>query len=133
MIYVSLVKSNNNQFNVQFGDQDLALPAPSHVRLQMMGTEARVAVLDGNLHIAEASGNVVDVPKKKTVTFDLLQHQQPTVAKDILPEPFDSWDQTATGYHSRVANMSAFNGSPYRTASTTWPITARSRAVAAGV
>jgi hypothetical protein len=112
MAYVSLMKSSNNQFNLAFGDQNLALPAPTHVRLQLSGTEANLAVLDGNLHIAEASGATLDIPKKKTVTFDLMQHQQPVVAKDIAPEPYDSWDQTAVGYHSRVAN-SAFNNSPY--------------------
>ena len=113
MAYVSLVKSNNNQFNLMFADQNLLLPAPSHIRLQLDGTEARVAVLDGNLQIADTSGAVVNVPKKKTVTFDLLQHQQPTVAKDVLPEPYDSWDHNAVDYHARVANYSAFNGSPY--------------------
>lgn len=113
MAYVSLMKSNSNQFNLLFGDQNLALPAPSHIRLQLSGTEARLAVLDGDLRVAESSGTV-DVPKKKTVTFDLLQHQQPEVSKDILPEPYDEWDHDATGYHSRVANSSAFNGSPYQ-------------------
>jgi len=113
MAYVSLVKSNANQFNLAFGDQNLALPAPSHVRLQLSGTEGRLAVLDGNLHITAASGAALDVPKKKTVTFDLLEHQQPMVARDIAPEPYDSWDQTSVGYHSRAANYSAFNGSPY--------------------
>jgi len=113
MAYVSLVKSNNNQFTLAFGDHNLPVPAPSHIRLQLSGTEARLAVLDGNLHIAEASGTTLDVPKKKTVTFDLMQHQQPAVAKDILPEPYDSWDQTSAGYHARVANVSGFNGSPY--------------------
>ena len=108
MAYVSLMKSSNNQFNLTFGDQNLALPSPSHIRLQMLGTEAKLAVLDGNLHMA-----ALDASKKKTVTFDLLQHQQPTVAKDILPEPYDEWDQTSSGYHARTANMSAFNGSPY--------------------
>lgn len=112
MAYVSLLKSNGNQFNLQFGDQDLSLSAPAHIRLQLDGTEARMAVLDGNLHMTAASGPM-DVNKKKTITFDLLQHQQPTLAKDVLPEPYDEWDQTSTGYHSRVANVSAFNGSPY--------------------
>lgn len=113
MAYVSLVKSKDNQFNLAFGDQNLALPAPSHIRLQLSGTEARLAVLDGNLHLAEASGTTLDVPKKKTVTFDLLQHQQPEIAKDIAPEAYDDWDHTATEYHARVANVSGFNGSPY--------------------
>lgn len=113
MAYVSLVKSNNNQFNLMFGDQNLALPTPAHIRLQLSGTEARLAVLDGNLHVADASGAVLDVTKKKTVTFDLMQHQQPTMAKDVLPEPYDSWDHNAVDYHARVANFSGSNGSPY--------------------
>ncbi len=113
MAYLSLMKSGNNQFNLTFADQNLALSSPSHIRLQLNGTEAKLAVLDGNLHAADASGAALDVNKKKTVTFDLLQHQQPTVAKDILPEAYDEWDQTSSGYHARAANMSAFNGSPY--------------------
>ncbi len=113
MAYVSLVKSNNNQFNLMFGDQDLALPAPSHIRLQLSGTEARLAVLDGNLRLTPSSGAPVDVSKKKTITFDLLQHQQPQVAKDIAPEPYDSWDHSAVDYHARAATFSAFNNSPY--------------------
>ncbi len=113
MAYVSLVKSNNNQFNLMFGDQKLAVPAPSHIRLQLAGTEARLAVFDGNLRLTDASGAMLDVPKKKTATFDLLQHQQPTVAKDVLPEPFDAWDHNAVDYHARVANVSGFNNSPY--------------------
>jgi len=113
MAYISLVKSKTgNEFNLLFGEQKLALPQGSHIRLQLDGAEARMAVLDGSLRLDEQSG-ALDVPKKKTVTFDLLEHQQPTVAKDILPEPYDSWDQSAAGYHARVANYSAFNGSPY--------------------
>lgn len=112
MAYVSLIKGSANQFELLFGDQKLALPAPAHVRLQLLGTEAKLAVLDGSLRLEGPTG-MMDVSKKKTVTFDLLQHQQPALAKDIPPEPYDEWDQTATGYHSRVANSSAFNGSPY--------------------
>jgi hypothetical protein len=113
MAYISLVKSKTgNEFNLLFGQQKLALPPGGHVRLQMDGTEARLAVLDGSLRIEEQAG-IMDVSKKKTVTFDMLEHQQPTLAKDILPEPYDSWDQSSAGYHSRVANYSAFNGSPY--------------------
>jgi len=113
MAYVTLMKSNNNRFNLTFGDQNFALPSPAHIRLQLSGTEARLAVLDGNLHLTEASGAVLDVSKKKTVTFDLMQHQQPEIAKDILPEPYDSWDHDAAGYHQRAANFSGVNGSPY--------------------
>ena len=112
MAYVSLVKSNNNQFNLTFGEQTLPLPAPAHIRLQLSGTEARLAVLDGNLRLTDSSGAVQEVGKKKTLTFDLMQHQAPQLAKDVLPEPYDSWDHDAVGYHQRVANFSGVN-SPY--------------------
>jgi hypothetical protein len=113
MAYVSLLKSNGNQFNLTVGEERLALSAPSHFRVHLLGTEAEMAVLDGNLHVVNGAGVALDVPKKKTITFDLMQHQQPTVAKDVAPEAFDSWDHTAVDYHSRIANVSAFNGSPY--------------------
>jgi hypothetical protein len=112
MAYVSLVKSGGNEFNLLFGSQKLPLPPGSHIRLQMDGTEARVAVLDGALRVDGSTG-ALDVPRKKTVTFDLMEHNGPAVAKDILPEPLDSWDQTAAGYHSRVANLTGLNGTPY--------------------
>jgi hypothetical protein len=113
MAYVSLIKSHGgNEFTLMFGDQKLALPAPSHIRLQLSGTEARLAVLDGGLRVDGPNGPL-DVSKKKTVTFDLMDHQPPEVARDILPEAFDSWDHDSVGYHARVANASMFNGSPY--------------------
>ena len=112
MAYVTLIKGRNNEFHLLFGEQNLSLPTPSHVRLQLNGTEANLAVLDGSVRIEGTSG-VMDIPKKKTVTFDLLEHQKPTLSKDVLPEAYDSWDETATGYHAKVANASAFNGSPY--------------------
>jgi hypothetical protein len=112
MAYVTLIKGKADEFHLLFGDQNLALPTPSHIRLQLIGTEAKLSMLDGALQFNGQSGTM-DVGKKKTITFDLLEHQQPTVAKDVPPEPYDAWDQSSTGYHARVANSSAFNGSPY--------------------
>jgi hypothetical protein len=107
-----MIKGRGNEFHLLFGEQDLALSSPSHIRLQLNGTEANLAVLDGSVRIDGTSG-MMDIPKKKTVTFDLLEHQKPTLSKDVLPEAYDSWDESATGYHAKVANSSAFNGSPY--------------------
>jgi hypothetical protein len=112
MAYVSIVKAKPNEFNLLFGEQKVSLPTPSHVRLQLDGTEARLSVLDNNLRIEGQSGTM-DVSKKKTITFDLMEHQQPEIAKDILPEPYDEWDQSSSGYHARAANYSAYGGSGY--------------------
>jgi hypothetical protein len=113
MAYISLVKTKTpNEFNLLFGEKKLALQPGSHIRLHMDGVEARLAVFDGSVKV-DGESAALDVPKKKTVTFDLLEHKQPAIAKDILPEPTDSWDQTNTGYHARAASFGAFGNSPY--------------------
>ena len=62
MAYVSLVKSNNNQFNLTFGEQTLPLPAPAHIRLQLSGTEAPSdadKVLGVNFVVRTAPGSTI--------------------------------------------------------------------------
>lgn len=110
--YVSLMKTPANQFNLLFGQQSLRLTASSHVRLRVDGTEAKLAVLDGTLHV-EGPAGAMDVPRKKTVTFPMLDASEPTVAKDVAADPLDSWDHNAAEYHARSASMSALSNSPY--------------------
>ena len=111
--YVSLVKtSQENEFNLMFSDRKLKLLHASHVRLQLDGAEAKFAVLDGIVRIDGADGPI-DVAKKKTVTFSLQDQAQPMIAKNISADPFDTWDQNATGYHARTAAYTAMGSTPY--------------------
>jgi hypothetical protein len=110
--YVSLMKTPGNEFNLSFGEQNLRLPAASHVRLEVGGDEARLAVLEGTVHVESAAG-VMDVPRKKSVTFEMNQSSMPTVAKAFTASPFDAWDHNAVEYHSQLANSSPLSGSPY--------------------
>ena len=119
MVYVSLLKTRGNEFNLLFGQQKLELPPASHIRLQVDGTEARLAVLDGTLRIDGPSG-AMDVSKNRTITFNLQGHgqdqngAQPTIAKNVESYlEFDSWDQKAAKYHAQTAPVSALNSSPY--------------------
>ncbi|MGB6689496.1 MAG: DUF6600 domain-containing protein [Terracidiphilus sp.] len=112
MAYVSMVKSPGNEFNLLFGEQTVRLPALSHVRLQMEGTEAKLAVLDGALRVDGPSGEI-DVPRKKTVTFSMAESTEPTVTKEVAASDFDSWDHNEAEYHERFAQTSALSGSPY--------------------
>lgn len=112
MAYVSLMKTPGNEFNLLFGEQNLRLPGSSHIRLQLEGTEAKLAVLDGTVHI-EGPAGVEDVPRKKTVTFPAVDSSELTVAKDVAADPLDSWDHNAVEYHSRFASTSYASGSPY--------------------
>lgn len=110
--YVSLIRSKANEFTLLFGQQKLNLPSGSHVRLAMGESEAKLAVLDGNLTVNGESG-AMEVPHKKTVTFNLEGQDGATVAKDIDHEAFDSWDSDSSKYHARSAAFMNSSYSPY--------------------
>ena len=123
IVYLSLLKTRGNEFTLLFGQQKLELPPASHIRLQIDGPEAKLAVLDGTLHIDGPSGGpsgAMDVSKNKTITFGLQgqgQDQsgaQPTIAKNVESYlQLDSWDKKAAEYHSGAPPVSALNSSPY--------------------
>ncbi len=111
--YVSLLKTRGNEFNLLFGQQKLQLPPSSHIRLQIDGAQATLAVLDGTVRIDGPAGPT-DVSKKNTVTFQLQDQAEPTMAKNVVPEALDSWDKDAAARHAQAGagSLSAFN-SPY--------------------
>jgi FecR protein len=111
LAYVSLLKSPGNEFTLLFGERKLDLPPATHIRLDLEGVDARLAVLDGTVRLDGATGPV-DVTKKKTVTFAMMDQSQPTVMKDMASSELDSWDHDAAGYHARAASNSMMS-SPY--------------------
>lgn len=112
MAYVSLMKTSDNQFNLLFGQRSLELPPASHVRLQMEGSEAKLAVLGGAVQIKGSEG-LVEVPHKRTVSFALTGSPEPEVAKSVESNPFDAWDHNADEYHARRAMVSSLRSTPY--------------------
>jgi len=112
LAYVSLVKSQGNDFHLLFDRREIALPPGTHVRLTLDDAQARLAVLDGSLKIDAPSGDV-NVNHKETATFHLADERPPSVMNEIASDPFDSWDKDAASYHSRTATMSAFGNAPY--------------------
>lgn len=112
MAYVSLMKTPANKFNLLFGQQNIELPPSSHVRLQLEGTEAKLAVLGGALEVKGPEG-LVGVPHKSTITFPLTDSSEPTVAKSVVSNPYDAWDHNADEYHARLATVGTLNSTPY--------------------
>ena len=110
-VYVSMVKTKANEFNLLFGSQKIELTPSSHIRLELGDNQAQLAVLDGDLRIQGPSG-AQDISKKKTVTFQLQAQNQTEVAKDVTEEPFDTWDKQSAEYHARTASFNGSNGSP---------------------
>ena len=114
--YISLVKAQSskapaNQFELMFGSRKLELDPATHLRLDLAGSEAKLAVFDGTVRVPGGNG-AVEIGKKKTATFQIFDENEPAVAKEITSSPYDAWDKNAASYHSAVAGMSAFS-SPY--------------------
>ncbi len=112
MAYVSLMKTEGNEFNLLFGQRSLELPPASHVRLEMEGSQAELAVLGGDVEIKSPEG-LLEVAHKKTITFALAGSGAPTVARSVERSPFDDWDHNSVEYQERRASMSALNSTPY--------------------
>jgi len=112
MVYASLVNTKGNEFTLTFNQQKVQLQPSSHVRLQLLPTEAKLAVMEGSALVDGPSGTT-EIGKKKTLTFDLANQHQPVEAKNVASEPFDSWDHNNADYHKTFASLSAFGNSPY--------------------
>lgn len=115
--YVSLVKASGktaNVFDLAFGKQrNIQLQPDTHVRLEVDGQQAKLAVLSGTVHLDGLNG-AADVARKHTATFALAGDAQPAVAKGIVSDSLlDTWDKQLDQYHSRVASLNRFGGVPY--------------------
>jgi hypothetical protein len=113
MVYVSLVSTKGNHFEVKFGQEAMSLPPDSHIRLQVGPTEASLAVMHGEVAVTNPAGSTM-VGKNRTATFQFSSTQtEPVVEKSYTEEATDRWDSDATQYHKSFANASSFGGTPY--------------------
>jgi hypothetical protein len=111
-VYVSLINTKGNEFLVNAGQQKISLPPDSHIRLQLAGNQAELAVMHGTAELEQAS-ETTPVEKKRTMTFNLDGQGQPVVAKSVAEAPLDDWDKNAAQYHQTFANTASFGNSPY--------------------
>jgi len=113
MAYVNFQGAKNDEFAVTFGQQKLTLPRPVHLRIETEASKAAVAVFKGQVQIS-TPGGPVDVSKNETATFDLAHGDRETLAKNVEPSPYDSWDKQQEQYYDRYAsNGSVGSTSPY--------------------
>jgi hypothetical protein len=116
MVYVSLVKKETGDFTVEFGLrehlQKLQVPPSGHIRLQVNGAGAQLAVLGGSVPVNGANGPA-DISRNHTVSFTSAGVDNPAVTKKVAAESFDAWDRQSAAYHARTATLSALGKAPY--------------------
>jgi len=112
--YLNFSGAKDDQFGMSFGREKFALINPAHLRVQMSDTQVTLAVFKGEVQVEGPSGTV-SVDKKQTVTFDLANHDTYELAKNLEPDPYDTWDKQQEQYHerymSRAGSYSSY--SPY--------------------
>ena len=113
-IFVSLTKGKaNNNVNVTFGKETLALGPAAHIELALNGTQPRLDVLDGTVQ-AVSGATTTTVGRKKALLFDPANSAAPTVVSKNEKGDYDAWDKQAVDYHERMApSGNSFAGVPY--------------------
>jgi len=110
--YANFAGTKKNQLTLTFAREHIAFAKPSHLRLEVVRDKAMVAVLAGEVQVAGASG-VVELEKKHSVVFDLMNQDQYKVAKNVEEGTYDAWDKQEDQIHQRDLQKTAVNNSPY--------------------
>jgi hypothetical protein len=111
--YVNFTGTKNDEFTLAFAHETVVLMHAAHLRAEMRDTEATLAVFKGEVEVEGPSGTV-EVGKKQSATFDLADQDRSTLATNLEPDPYDSWDKEQEQYHQRYTSNNLYNGySPY--------------------
>lgn len=108
-VYFNISRDKEDEFQAQFGRDQVSVPKSASFRIDMAKDQARLAVSKGDVEVQGPSSSV-KVAKDKTATFDLTGDKS-TLAKGVVPEPFDSWNKDESKYQQQYTS----GGSPYRT------------------
>jgi hypothetical protein len=110
-VYVSLEKAKDVEFTLTMGKARISVRPGTHLRLDMTGPKAELAVISGTASVEAEGGAPVEVGKKQTMTLDLAGAGQGEVAKGVYESAYDEWDKDAVKYHQRYMKTSANAGS----------------------
>jgi hypothetical protein len=110
-VYVSRENTKADEFTlVASGAKKIAVQPSTHMRLELDGAKAEIAVFSGNVAV-DGSGAPQMVGKKQTLTLDVADPGSPVeLAKKVEEGPFDGWDKDAQQYHDRYAKGNALLG-----------------------
>ncbi|HEY3990755.1 MAG TPA: DUF6600 domain-containing protein [Acidobacteriaceae bacterium] len=101
-IYVSLTKGKQNNINVTFGHETLALGPSAHIELALTGKQPRLDVLDGTVQAINGA-TTTTVSRKKALLFDAANSSAPSLLSKNEKGPYDVWDKQAVEYHQHLA------------------------------
>lgn len=112
------IGSHAGNFRVTVAGQELTVPHDSQFRLDADKGQIKVAVDKGDVEIRSGSQNV-KVKKNETFTMDLSDPSRYYLAKGLVEDRYDSWNQERSQYRDNYASTSYSSNyasySPYYT------------------
>jgi hypothetical protein len=85
------------------GTKKITVMPATHMRVELTGTKAAIAVFSGQVAV-DGSGAPVMVGKKQTLSLDVSDGSgKVELAKNVDEGPFDEWDKDALKYHQQYA------------------------------
>lgn len=109
--YVNFAGKKDDEFNLNFAQQHIAVSDPTHFRVLVASEGVMVSVFAGSVKIDGPNG-IVALDKKHSASF-LPDVDQPKLAKNVPELDFDDWDKSQQQYHDRYMARTYNSYSPY--------------------
>ncbi len=100
--YVNWFGKSGDEFTLNFSQEKVSLTQPAHFRVTTSANSAEVASFKNEIEVTGAAGTV-KVARDKMVSFDVQDNDRAAVAKNVVADPYDEWDQQASDYHDQYA------------------------------
>ena len=101
-----------DEFTLQLPNRDLTLTHSVRFRVEMDGSEARLAVMKGELDLAGSERNIT-VKKNETVSLDLGDANRYDLMNSIQPLSYDGWNNERAKVHDSYVSSAGQNGYAY--------------------
>lgn len=107
--YINWLGKSGDEFTLNFSQEKMELRQPAHFRITSSSSITEIASFKNELEVVGPSGTT-KVGKKKMVTFQVNDNDNPTLAKNFEQDPYDEWDKQAIEYHDQYSKN---NATPY--------------------
>ena len=111
-VYVDYKHKGGDALSLDAANESIKPNADVHFRMQLDGSNARIAVFRGELEVP-GNGEMAKLKKGETFNLDLSNSSNDLLAKSISTLPADQWDTERTSYNTQYAANYNRNQVPY--------------------
>ena len=109
LVYFDTASKGDDDYLVNVGDKTFVIGRNSLTRISMTPDRLQVAVFKGEVEL-EGQVQPVVVKKKETLTLDLKNTADVTVAKGVEDQNFDNWNKEREDYSKTYASNEGYGG-----------------------